>query len=58
MNFRNELRTASGLAAAVLVVTLAVPTSAAPAESPKDAEFYELQWNLKAAHAHSRNRRC
>jgi lantibiotic leader peptide-processing serine protease len=53
MNFRNRLRTAAGFSAAVLVVTLAVPTNAAPAGSPRNAEFYELQWNLKAAHAHS-----
>lgn len=56
MNHRNRLRTAAGLVATVVVVSTVLPAGAVlgkRVERPNKAEFHELQWNLKAAHAHS-----
>jgi subtilisin family serine protease len=49
-------RAAVGSIAAALVVSAMLPAGLAFAthdESPKDAEFYKLQWNLKAISAHA-----
>jgi subtilisin family serine protease len=42
----------AGWMAAVVLLSAGLPASAVLAGSPKDAEFYKLQWNLKAIHAH------
>jgi subtilisin family serine protease len=43
---------ASIAAVALLSATLPAGVLAVSDDSPKDAEFYKLQWNLKAMHAH------
>src|SRR5688500_17497416 len=55
MEHRKSRAAASSIAAAFLVSTM-LPFGVALAnsdESPKDAEFYKLQWNLKAISAHA-----
>jgi subtilisin family serine protease len=47
-----RIRAKVGWVAAVVLLSAGLPTNAALAASPKDAEFYKLQWNLKAIHAH------
>jgi subtilisin family serine protease len=42
----------AGWMAAVVLISAVLPAGPALAGSPKDAEFYKLQWNLKAIHAH------
>ena len=45
-------RVMAGWTAALVLLSAGFPASTALAGSPKDAEFYKLQWNLKAIHAH------
>jgi subtilisin family serine protease len=46
-------RAAAGSIAAAFLVTAMLPMGVATAASPKEAEFFELQWNLEAIGAHS-----
>ena len=47
-----RFRAMAGWMAAGVLLSAVLPVSGATAGSPKDAEFYKLQWNLKAIHAH------
>lgn len=46
------VRVMAGWTAALVLLSAGFPASTALARSPKDAEFYKLQWNLQAIHAH------
>jgi subtilisin family serine protease len=49
---QRKIRAMAAWMVAVVLLLSALPARPALAGSPKDAEFYKLQWNLKAIHAH------